>query len=82
MTHDARRGYSSALVEMVHQLDRETVVAKFAKYCIEHRISVLQVAEAFGVSRETVYCWFKGVYQPRPRHTAAMADILREVNRA
>jgi len=78
-THvDGRRGYSSALARLVWEADQQDPVVKFARYCIERDISATTVAAAFGVSRATVYFWFKGSYRPRERHVAAMLDVLRE----
>ena len=75
---DARKGYSSALVRIVNQADPNLVVTKFAKYCIAKDIPATEIAENFGVSRATVYFWFKGTYAPRERHVAKMLQILVE----
>ena len=74
---DARRGYSSSLCRIVRNGDPESVVTKFALYCIEQEIPATEVAEAFKVTKATVYYWFKGVYSPRERHLAAMQKILQ-----
>jgi DNA-binding XRE family transcriptional regulator len=76
---DGRRGYSSSLARIVWKADQTLPEVKFARYCIENDISAIKVAQAFGVSRATVYFWFKGVYKPRERHMAAMIDVLKEV---
>lgn len=75
---DARRGYSAALARIVKEADQSRPEVQFARYCIENEVSAVRVAQAFGVTRATVYFWFKGVYKPRERHIAAMIDLLRE----
>ncbi len=82
MTSDARRGYSSALVQLINQSDPESVVTRFAKYCIEKNISVIEIAQAFNVTRATVYFWFKGAFKPREKHIAGMLEVLRAAGRA
>lgn len=76
MTSDARRGYSSTLVRIVNAADPTSPVTKFAKHCIANDIPATQVAEYFGVTKATVYFWFKGEYAPRERHVARMLRIL------
>jgi len=79
---DGRKGYSNALVQIVEQSDPESVVTKFAKYCIDRGIPVTEIAKAFGVTRATVYFWFKGECRPREKHIAGMLDVLRTVGRS
>lgn len=74
---DARRGYSTALLQIVEQRDQSDVVARYAKHCIRTGVSATAVSDIFGVSRSMVYYWFKGDSRPRERHVSRMLEILR-----
>ena len=76
---DARRGYNHALVTLVARMDQTSTIAQFASHCINSDISVQDVSVMFGVTRATVYYWFKGVYTPRERQLAKMQEILSKV---
>jgi transcriptional regulator with XRE-family HTH domain len=48
------------------------------RYCIKQGISVSDTAERFGVSRMTVYMWFKGERNPNP---AVATQIQRYIKK-
>jgi len=54
------KGYSSRFIKLINEADPDKISTKLAKVCIEKEISVADVAEFFGVTRMTVYNWFKG----------------------
>lgn len=54
------KGYSSRFIKLIDAADQDKISTKLAKICIEKEIPVIDVAEFFGVSRMTVYNWFKG----------------------
>lgn len=78
MTERNLRGYSQALVDLVATADRNTVVGQFARYCVDCKIPVSQVAQRMGVTRMSVYGWFRGA-TPRPELEAKMVKILTKV---
>lgn len=59
-------GYSQSLVLANKQASPKSLGVALGKLCISKDISVADVAGYFGVSRMTVYNWFKGVSAPHP----------------
>lgn len=76
MTTDARVGYSPLIIAAINAADPTNPVVKFAKMCIEEDVPVTSVSQTFGVTRTTVYNWFKGVYYPKGRHMQLMLEYL------
>jgi hypothetical protein len=62
-------GYSRNLVEANKQANAKHPGVALGRYCIAQDISVYAVSSYFGVSRMTVYNWFKGANIPSPRVT-------------
>lgn len=73
------RGYSTVLVARVAQLDPRLISVRLAHTCFRHHVSVSEVAHVLGVSRASVYSWFKGLTTPRksfyPNIEQFIADI-------
>jgi hypothetical protein len=59
-------GYSQSLARANRQASSKSLGVVLGRVCIEKDISVIAVADAFKVSRMTVYNWFKGVSAPHP----------------
>lgn len=78
MTQRNLRGYSQALVDLVATADTTTVVGQFSRYCVDCKIPVSQVAQRMGVTRATVYGWFRGCV-PRADTEAKMLKVLQKV---
>lgn len=72
---DRARGYDSLFIRKVEEADQKPVVLRLAEVCIERNVPVTEVAEAFGVSRATVYNWMVGRTTPHPRHLKLMPRI-------
>lgn len=54
------KGYSSRFIKLIEGADGGEVGVRLAKICIAKDIPVMDVAEFFGVTRMTIYNWFKG----------------------
>lgn len=54
------RGYNSKLIKIVNEADQTKLGIRLAQACIKNDISVSEVAEFMGISRISVYNWFKG----------------------
>ena len=67
-------GYSLRLVERNKDADSDHLGVRLGRMCIKRDIPVAEVAEKFGVSRQTVYNWFGGEASP--------ADGLEDAIRA
>ena len=66
-------GYSHDLVEANKAADRRLLGVALGRLCISRGISVSEISEQFGVSRMTVYNWFRGATLP----TRANEDLIR-----
>jgi DNA-binding XRE family transcriptional regulator len=58
-------GYSVKLVNRNSAANPALLGVRLGRYCIAQGISVTDVANMFGVSRQNVYNWFAGRYTPR-----------------
>lgn len=70
-------GYSQNLVRANKQASARSLGVALGRVCIRRGVSVTQIAEHFGVSRMTIYNWFKGVYDPRPDLTAQVQRYIK-----
>ncbi len=58
-------GYSQNLVRTNKAASIKSLGVALGRVCIERDISVREIALAFGVSRMTIYNWFKGESIPK-----------------
>jgi transposase len=58
-------GYSQNLVEANKKANARSLGVALGRLCIQSGVSVVEVAKTFGVSRMTVYNWFRGASAPR-----------------
>lgn len=69
-------GYSQSLVAANRQVSAKSLGVALGRACIQRGVPVSRVAEYFGVSRMTVYNWFKGTTYPhRALHFAIQSYI-------
>lgn len=66
-------GYSQSLAYANKKASAKSLGVALGRLCIAQGISVSAVANAFGVSRMTIYNWFKGDSRPHP----ALASEIR-----
>lgn len=57
-------GYSQELIEHNRRASDRMLGVRLGRVCIEHKVPVSVVANVFGVTRQTVYNWFKGAANP------------------
>jgi predicted transcriptional regulator len=53
---------------------------RLAKLCVDKNIPVSDVAEFFGVSRVSVYAWFRGQVEVSDKHAAKVQDLLDKLS--
>lgn len=75
MTKDYR-GYSARTVQANKTASTTHPGVKLGRLCIAQEIPVSDVAEFFGVTRMTIYKWFKGVEQPRKQHIEKIEETI------
>ena len=70
------KGYSALTIREVQEANPTLLGVKLAKVCINRNIPVSDVAEFFGVSRVTVYAWFRGKAVVSGKHADKMQKML------
>lgn len=65
-------GYSQYIVMANKSASKRMIGVALGRACIAKDISVADVAEYFGVSRQTIYNWFEGKHDPKP-------EMLRDI---
>ena len=70
------QGYSLSLVEANRSGSRRHIGVALGRVCIKARVPVAEVADYFGVSRQAIYSWFKGVSHPRPNLTSEIEKYM------
>ena len=74
-------GYSQGLVSANKKAAVKSLGVALGRECIRSGVSVYRVADHFGVSRMTVYNWFKGEYLPQPELHAQIESYIRSIQR-
>ncbi len=69
-------GYSSRFVKIVNSADTNKLGVQLGNLCIEQDIPAQDVAEHFGVSRATIYNWFKGLTRVPPAYQEKVAEAV------
>jgi hypothetical protein len=59
------RGYSIRVAEAIKEADINLLGVQLGRACLAQDIPVAAVADAFGVTRQTIYYWFLGKSEPR-----------------
>ena len=54
------KGYSTLTVQEIRDANPNLLGVKLGRLCVERDIPVRDIAEHFGVSRVTIYTWFRG----------------------
>lgn len=59
------RGYSIRVAEAIKKADGNSLGVQLGRVCLAQDVPVSTVAEALGVTRQTVYAWFMGDSKPQ-----------------
>ena len=73
------KGYSSLTIQEIQQANPTLIGVKLAKICVDRNIPVSDVAEFFGVSRVTVYSWFRGKAVVSGKHADKMQKLIAKL---
>jgi predicted transcriptional regulator len=73
------KGYSSLTIQEIQQANPTLLGVKLAKICVDRNIPVSDVAEFFGVSRVTVYSWFRGKAVVSGKHADKMQKLIAKL---
>ena len=69
-------GYSLSLVEANKTASTKHLGVALGRVCIKAEISVTYVADKFGVSRMSIYNWFKGERVPHANHHSQIREYI------
>lgn len=58
--------YSVDLIERNKEADSKLLGVRLGRACIKRKVPIARVAKELKVSRQTVYNWFSGVFEPTP----------------
>ena len=70
-------GYSSRFAKIVNSADTSKIGVQLGNLCIDHDIPAMDVADHFGVTRATIYNWFKGVTNVPPAYQEEVAKAVK-----
>lgn len=73
-------GYSRRIVAEIEQADAEKIGVRLAMICLVKDVSVRYVAERLGVSRVTVYTWFRGKTNVPERLNAKVQKLINKLS--
>jgi DNA-binding XRE family transcriptional regulator len=69
-------GYSARTIHLNKEADHRRLGVALGRAAIELGISVTDIATHLGVSRQTVYNWFVGSYDPKASLTGDVTKLL------
>jgi transcriptional regulator with XRE-family HTH domain len=72
-------GYTARLIQKNKEASGRSLGVKLGRLCIKHDLSVSEVANTLGVSRQAVYNWFTGVNTPKPPLTDLIEELISEL---
>jgi hypothetical protein len=72
-------GYSLNVILLNEKAEQGLLGVKLGKKCIKRKIPVSRVATSLGVSRQTVYNWFIGAYEPKGDSVEAIKQLIKDL---
>lgn len=74
-------GYSAKTIQLNKRADSNRLGVALGKASIKLGISVADVAGTLKVSRQTIYNWFIGSYDPKDIYTKSITSLLNSFNK-
>lgn len=75
------QGYSLRLRDLNRRAPSKLLGVRLGRACIKHDVPATVVADRMGVSRQTVYNWFRGTSNPGPGLTDAIEQYIASLDR-
>ena len=69
-------GYSLHLRDLNRKAPSKLLGVRLGRACIKHSVPATVVAERLGVTRQTVYNWFRGASNPGTALTATIENYI------
>ena len=73
------KGYSTLTVREIEEANPKLLGVKLGRLCVKKDIPVSDVAEFFGVSRVTVYAWFRGKAVVSGKYADKMKQLIAKL---
>ena len=73
--------YSAKIIFQVSHAPQELLGVRLGRACIAKNIPVTDVATHLGVSRMTVYLWFKGKCRPKKELQEKIEGLVEKLTR-
>ena len=70
------KGYSLLMADEIKSADSQLLGVQLGRVCLNKDIPVSDVASFFGVSRMTVYSWFRGKTIVSGKHAEKMKKLV------
>jgi predicted transcriptional regulator len=70
------KGYSLLMADEIKSADPQLLGVQLGRVCLNKDIPVSDVASFFGVSRMTVYSWFRGKSTVSGKHAEKMKKLV------
>lgn len=74
-------GYSARIIDLNKSADKERLGVALGRVCIALDIPVTIIARQAGVSKQTIYNWFIGSYDPRAGYKAVVENIIQDLDK-
>lgn len=71
-------GYTTRVDSLNKKADQSLLGVRLGRMCIEHDVPVAEMASQLGVSRQTVYNWFTGSFEPNSELAVYIEALLSE----
>ena len=72
-------GYSTLTAREIKEANQSLLGVKLGMICLDRDIPVTDVAEFFGVSRVTVYSWFRGKTVVSGKYADKMQKLIAKL---
>ena len=69
-------GYTYRIRKLNRSADKKNIGVRLGRHCIDQNISVIELMDLLGVSKQTIYNWFMGIHTPGPRQTAKIRELF------
>jgi DNA-binding transcriptional regulator YiaG len=73
------KGYSVITINEIRSANSQLLGVQLGLVCLKNDLPVTDVAEFFGVSRMTVYNWFKGRVVVSGKHAERMTKLIEKL---
>jgi hypothetical protein len=74
------RPYSEKFLLSLSEADASQAGVQLGRLCVEANVPATYIAKALGVTRMTVYCWFRGqdIRKIRRKSVEVLVDLMRQ----